>query len=188
MNIGRIVFIRAYNPAFPGPTAPVAGYSAGDVIDAVWQRAEATAIAANGGNTETFSGAILDEEREGACHRVRSEGRDLAVELWVADVPGLLGALGPDRTTIYYGAHPESQAAAEAIAAKISAIDVGVRLWDVTIEFDPTLPSSCRFVRAGLGNIAGVLGTAAMATDVWREFIALQLMDGIVDAVTIIEE
>ncbi len=188
MNIGRIVFILAFNPALLGPSAPLGAYTASDVIAAVHLRAETTAIAANGGNTETFSGSVLEEERDGACHRIRTEGRDLAVELWVAEVAGPLGVLGADRTTVYYGDHPESQAAAEAVAAKISEIDVGIRLWSVTVEHDPSLPSSCRYIRVGLGNIWGVLGSAAMATDIWREYMALQMMDGIVDAVTIIEE
>jgi hypothetical protein len=188
MHIGRIVFILAFNPGLVGPSAPFDAYTASDAIAAVHLRAEATAIAANGGNTETFSGAVLEEERDGACHRIRTEGRDLAVELWVAEAPGPLGVLGTDRTTVYYGDHPESQAAAEAVAAKISEIDMGIRLWSVHVEHDPSLPSGCRYIRVGLGNIRGVLGAAAMGTDIWREYMALQMMDGIVDAVTIIEE
>lgn len=187
MIISRIVFILAFNPSLTGPTAPLDAYSASDVIADVHARIEASAIPATGGNVETFSGQVLEEEREGACGRLRVEGRPLGVELWAASAPGALG-LGSDATVIYYGDHPQAQEAAETVAAAISEIDVGVRLWDVRVEHDPTLPSDCRYIRVGLGNLRGVLGSVAMATEIWRNFIALQIMDGVLAAVTTIEE
>lgn len=181
ITVSRIVFILAFNASLPGPTAPLDAYSASDVITDVHARIEASAIPATGGNVETFAGQVLAEERDGACNRLRIEGRPLGVEL------SAVGAFGADSTIIYYGDHPQAQEAAETVAAAISEIDIGVRLWSVQVQHDPTLPSDCRYIRVGLGNLRGPLGAAAMATEIWRNFIALQVMDGVLAAVTTIE-
>lgn len=188
MLFSRIVFVLAYNPTLWGPVAPMLGHSAGEVVADVHARIEATAIATNGGNTETYAGDTLEDERAAACQRLHVEGRPLGVELWMAESYGLLGAPGPDKTVIYYGDGEGSQEAAETVAAAISTIDIGFRLWDVETAYDPTLPSTCRYIRVGLANIAGILGAAASATETWRHYIALELMDGITAAVTIPEE
>lgn len=185
MLFSRIVFVLAYNPTLWGPVAPMLGHSAGEVVADVHARIEATAIATNGGNTETYAGDTLEDERAAACQRLHIEGRPLGVELWMAESYGMLGAPGSDATVIYYGDGEGSQEAAEIIASKIAAIDIGVRLWGVSTQHDPSLPSTCRYVRVGLGNIAGVLGAPASATETWRNYIALQVMDGIVEAVTL---
>jgi len=48
MQFGRIVFVLAYNASLPGPSAPILGHTAGEVIVDVHSRMQARAAIALG--------------------------------------------------------------------------------------------------------------------------------------------
>lgn len=177
-----LALLSAYSPQpgdDPGPSNLLDTVHAYEVIAAISERVEASAVTDVGGQFLSYADGPRGEIMADACARAAGHGSPyaLVVELWVSDAPLV------DRTVIYYGDHPLAQQAADTIAAGIT--DIG---WPVVTQHDPTLPSTCRAVRVGMGSVRGTNGQIWMGWEAWRTSFASQLALALISAVRIPDE